>query len=169
MLARRLNRALVGRTNEMPSLRAGEPRRNPRRRHAGAELRRRGRARARARRPPLDVRRRARGGDAVLARGGDPRARARGLPRGRRALPPPARIAAALRLAERGYAVKLYEQKPMLGGGLASRPGAGDVKLDVYPHMYLSWYRNFGRCWRTRAAAGAPASSRCRPSSSCRP
>jgi hypothetical protein len=65
-------------------------------------------------------------------------------------------ITAALRLAERGYAVTLYEAKPMLGGDLASRPGAGDVKLDVYPHMYLSWYRNF---WRLLADAGGSRSA----------
>jgi hypothetical protein len=65
-------------------------------------------------------------------------------------------ITAALRLAERGYAVTLYEQKPMLGGDLASRPGAGDVKLDVYPHMYLSWYRNF---WRLLDDAGGSRSA----------
>jgi hypothetical protein len=52
-------------------------------------------------------------------------------------------ITAALRLAERGYRVKLYEQKTMLGGDLASRPAADGVELDVYPHMYLSWYHNF--------------------------
>ena len=53
-------------------------------------------------------------------------------------------LTAALRLAERGYRVKLYEQKPWLGGDLASRPAPG-VELDVYPHMYLSWYHNFWR------------------------
>jgi hypothetical protein len=53
-------------------------------------------------------------------------------------------LTAALRLAERGYEVKLYEQKPWLGGDLASRPAPG-VELDVYPHMYLSWYHNFWR------------------------
>lgn len=52
-------------------------------------------------------------------------------------------ITAALRLAERGYRVKLYEQKQVLGGDLASRDGNDGVPLDVYPHMYLSWYRNF--------------------------
>jgi phytoene dehydrogenase-like protein len=52
-------------------------------------------------------------------------------------------ITAALRLAERGYRVKLYEQKQILGGDLASRTGKDGVPLDVYPHMYLSWYRNF--------------------------
>jgi len=52
-------------------------------------------------------------------------------------------MTAALRLAERGYRVKLYEQKSMLGGDLASRPSADGVELDVYPHMYLSWYHNF--------------------------
>ena len=58
-------------------------------------------------------------------------------------------LTAALRLAQRGYQVKLYEKKPMLGGDLASRPAARpvDVELDVYPHMYLSWYHNFWRLW----------------------
>jgi hypothetical protein len=65
-------------------------------------------------------------------------------------------ITAALRLAERGYDVTLYEEKPMLGGDLASRPGADGVKLDVYPHMYLSWYRNF---WRLLSDAGGSRSS----------
>jgi predicted NAD/FAD-binding protein len=64
-------------------------------------------------------------------------------------------ITAALRLAERGYGVTLYEQKPMLGGDLASRPGTGGVKLDVYPHMYLSWYGNF---WRLLKDAGGDRS-----------
>lgn len=54
-------------------------------------------------------------------------------------------MTAALRLAERGYRVKLYEQKPTLGGDLGSRPGPDGVELDVYPHMYLSWYHNFWR------------------------
>jgi hypothetical protein len=52
-------------------------------------------------------------------------------------------MTAALRLAQRGYDVKLYEQKPMLGGNMASRPAPGGTALDVYPHMYLPWYRNF--------------------------
>jgi predicted NAD/FAD-dependent oxidoreductase len=59
-------------------------------------------------------------------------------------------LTAALRLAERGYRVKLYEQKPTLGGDLASRRHAG-VELDVYPHMYCNWYRNF---WRLLRDAG---------------
>jgi hypothetical protein len=54
-------------------------------------------------------------------------------------------LTAALRLAERGYGVKLYEQKPVLGGNLASRRAAGGVHLDVYPHMYGNWYHNFWR------------------------
>ena len=52
-------------------------------------------------------------------------------------------MTAALRLAERGYPVRLYEMKPDLGGDLASRPGKDGHRLDVYPHMYLSWYDNF--------------------------
>jgi hypothetical protein len=51
-------------------------------------------------------------------------------------------LSAALRLAQRGYRVTLYERKPWLGGDLGSRPATG-VELDVYPHMYLSWYHNF--------------------------
>jgi phytoene dehydrogenase-like protein len=54
-------------------------------------------------------------------------------------------LTAALRLAERGYQVTMYEQKPILGGDLASRPGARSVSHDVYPHMYLNWYHNFWR------------------------
>jgi len=64
-------------------------------------------------------------------------------------------ITAALRLAERGYRVKLYEQKEVLGGDLASRDGHDGMPLDVYPHMYLSWYRNF---WKL--IGGAPGGAR---------
>jgi NAD(P)-binding Rossmann-like domain/Flavin containing amine oxidoreductase len=60
-------------------------------------------------------------------------------------------MSAALRLAQRGYEVKLYEQKPMLGGNLASRPTPNGVELDVYPHMFLSWYHNF---WSLLADSG---------------
>jgi predicted NAD/FAD-dependent oxidoreductase len=52
-------------------------------------------------------------------------------------------LTAALRLAERGYGVTLYERQPILGGNVASRPVIDDVKYDVYPHMYLTWYHNF--------------------------
>jgi hypothetical protein len=54
-------------------------------------------------------------------------------------------LTAALRLAERGYRVKVYEQKSMFGGNLGSRTIGGDIDLDIYPHMYLSWYHNFWR------------------------
>jgi uncharacterized protein with NAD-binding domain and iron-sulfur cluster len=54
-------------------------------------------------------------------------------------------LTAALRLAQRGYRVKLYEQKAILGGDLGSRHEPDGVDLDVYPHMYLSWYQNFWR------------------------
>ena len=52
-------------------------------------------------------------------------------------------LTAALRLAERGYQVKLYEQKSWLGGNLGSRQTDDGEYLDVYPHMYLEWYHNF--------------------------
>ena len=57
-------------------------------------------------------------------------------------------LTAALRLGERGYRVKLYEQKPVLGGNLGSRRAADGVHLDVYPHMYGNWYHNFWRLLR---------------------
>jgi phytoene dehydrogenase-like protein len=70
-------------------------------------------------------------------------------------------LTAALRLAERGYRVKVYEQKQTLGGNLGSRPAAGGAQLDVYPHMYLGWYHNFWRLLgevtnRDRATLFAP-------------
>ncbi|HEX3977344.1 MAG TPA: FAD-dependent oxidoreductase [Solirubrobacteraceae bacterium] len=52
-------------------------------------------------------------------------------------------LTAAMRLAERGYQVTLYEQKSWLGGNLGSRPMDDGEYLDVYPHMYLDWYENF--------------------------
>lgn len=54
-------------------------------------------------------------------------------------------MTAALRLAERGYAVTLYEEKGMLGGNLASRARQHGGELDVYPHMLQGWYLNFWR------------------------
>jgi phytoene dehydrogenase-like protein len=51
-------------------------------------------------------------------------------------------LTAALRLAQRGYEITLYEQKSWLGGNLGSREVNGE-HLDVYPHMYLEWYHNF--------------------------
>ena len=54
-------------------------------------------------------------------------------------------LTAALRLAERGYAVTIYEQRDQLGGDLASRRGAEHELDDVYPHMFLNWYGNFWR------------------------
>jgi phytoene dehydrogenase-like protein len=53
-------------------------------------------------------------------------------------------MSAALRLAQRGYAVTLYEEKPWLGGNLAShRDAASGTVHDVYPHMFSNFYVNF--------------------------
>ncbi len=54
-------------------------------------------------------------------------------------------LSAALRLAERGYRVKVLEPSDRLGGNLGSREDRDGVERDVYPHMYLNWYRNFWR------------------------
>jgi len=56
-------------------------------------------------------------------------------------------LTAALRLADRGYRVTVYEQKRVLGGNLGSRRHNG-VDLDVYPHMYCNWYANFWQLHR---------------------
>jgi phytoene dehydrogenase-like protein len=47
-------------------------------------------------------------------------------------------LTAALRLAERGYKVTVYEEKKEVGGNLAA-PGG----FDVYPHMFGTHYQNF--------------------------
>jgi Flavin containing amine oxidoreductase len=53
-------------------------------------------------------------------------------------------MSAALRLAQRGYKVTLYEEKPWLGGNLAShRDRDSGVYHDVYPHMFSNFYVNF--------------------------
>jgi len=65
-------------------------------------------------------------------------------------------LAAALRLAQRGYPVNVYERSERLGGNLSSRPADGG-QLDIYPHMYLNWYHNF---WALLAdATGNPPRS----------
>lgn len=51
-------------------------------------------------------------------------------------------MTAALRLAQRGFAVTLYESASVLGGNLASVP-MGGIARDVYPHMFCDWYVNF--------------------------
>ncbi len=78
-------------------------------------------------------------------------------------------MSAALRLAERGYSVKLIEANDRLGGNLGSRTGADGVPLDVYPHMYLNWYRNLWRLLAdvTEAEREPTRFRRSEPSGSC--
>lgn len=54
-------------------------------------------------------------------------------------------ITAALRLAQRGYRVTLYEQQSFLGGNLSAHQGSSGLYHDVYSHMYANWYHNFWR------------------------
>ena len=61
----------------------------------------------------------------------------------------------ALRLAQRGYQVTLYESAPMLGGNASSEPGSGGIYYDVYPHLYCDWYANFWKNSRRRSGHGA--------------
>lgn len=51
-------------------------------------------------------------------------------------------LTAALRLAQRGFAVELFEARPLLGGNLGSVP-IGGIDRDIYPHMFCDWYANF--------------------------
>ena len=57
-------------------------------------------------------------------------------------------LTAALRLAERGFQVTIYEAKDRLGGNLSSDEVDG-VFHDVYPHMFCDWYVNFWRLFET--------------------
>lgn len=61
-------------------------------------------------------------------------------------------LTAALRLAQRGYRVTVYEEKSWIGGNLGAYrhpiPGrrgrtAGALYYDVYTHMFTNFYRNF--------------------------
>ena len=51
-------------------------------------------------------------------------------------------LSAALRLAQQGYGVTLFEASEVLGGNL-STARHGDRRYDVYPHMFPTWYGNF--------------------------
>jgi predicted NAD/FAD-dependent oxidoreductase len=52
-------------------------------------------------------------------------------------------MTAALKLAECGFRVTLYEEKDVLGGNASSRQVDGKGPYhDVYPHMFCSWYAN---------------------------
>jgi phytoene dehydrogenase-like protein len=51
-------------------------------------------------------------------------------------------LTAALRLAQRGFAVTVYEAKETLGGNFSANDVHG-VYHDVYPHMFCPWYSNF--------------------------
>jgi Flavin containing amine oxidoreductase len=51
-------------------------------------------------------------------------------------------LAAALRLAQRGFAVTVYESQHTLGGNFSANEVNG-VFHDVYPHMFCPWYANF--------------------------
>ena len=51
-------------------------------------------------------------------------------------------LTSALRLAQRGYNVTVFEETEEIGGNLAGLESDG-THYDVYPHMYGVWYDNF--------------------------
>jgi glycine/D-amino acid oxidase-like deaminating enzyme len=52
-------------------------------------------------------------------------------------------LTCALRLAQGGYAVTLYEKSLVLGGNLSSNQDKEGFYYDVYPHLFCDWYANF--------------------------
>ncbi|MGH7024804.1 MAG: FAD-dependent oxidoreductase [Caulobacteraceae bacterium] len=53
-------------------------------------------------------------------------------------------LTSALRLAQRGCEVTIFEEKHILGGNLSSdKDPESNIDHDVYPHMYADWYNNF--------------------------
>ena len=60
-------------------------------------------------------------------------------------------LTAALRLAQRGFAVTIYEATHTLGGNLSATKDKQGAYHDVYPHMFCPWYANFwqvfGEIW----------------------
>jgi phytoene dehydrogenase-like protein len=59
-------------------------------------------------------------------------------------------LTSALKLAQRGYQVTLYEATDILGGNTSSDfdPATG-LYQDVYPHMFCNWYANFWNIFET--------------------
>ncbi|HEY6344063.1 MAG TPA: FAD-dependent oxidoreductase [Bryobacteraceae bacterium] len=51
-------------------------------------------------------------------------------------------LVAALRLAQRGYRVIVYEERDVLGGNVGGFEKNG-CRYDVYPHMFGDFYKNF--------------------------
>jgi len=62
-------------------------------------------------------------------------------------------LTAALRLAERGYRVTVYDSRPYLGGKLGAHTHDGRTYHEHCYHMFLNWYHNF---WRLAEDIGAP-------------
>ena len=52
-------------------------------------------------------------------------------------------LTAALRLAQNGRKVTVYERAALAGGNLGGELGPGKIYHDVYPHMFGAWYDNF--------------------------
>lgn len=71
------------------------------------------------------------------ARGAPPKARAAVVGGGI------AGLTCALRLAQNGCRVTLYEATDRLGGNLSSGGEPGGPYQDVYPHIFPDWYANF--------------------------
>jgi protoporphyrinogen oxidase len=62
-------------------------------------------------------------------------------------------LTCALRLAQRGYKVTLFEKSSVLGGNLSSEKDNG-YYYDVYPHLFCDWYVNFWQIVREELEIG---------------
>ena len=60
-------------------------------------------------------------------------------------------LTAALRLAQNGCKVTVYEKNATVGGNLGGAQDQHGKFHDVYPHMFGDWYNNF---WKLVAELG---------------
>ena len=60
-------------------------------------------------------------------------------------------LTAALRLAQNGCKVTVYEKNATVGGNLGGDQDQQGKFHDVYPHMFGEWYNNF---WKLVAESG---------------
>jgi predicted NAD/FAD-dependent oxidoreductase len=65
-------------------------------------------------------------------------------------------LTAALRLAERGYQVTVYEERPYIGGEFGAHTHDGKTYHEHCYHMVLNWYRNF---WQVAEDIGVKQAS----------
>ena len=64
-------------------------------------------------------------------------------------------LTSALRLAQSGCHVTVYEAGDCVGGNLSSAGQPGAPYQDVYPHIFPDWYANFWALFEQDLGVGA--------------